>query len=267
MVVNLFYNISVKKSNKKHYNDLGYLCKEGDTISVKWQDVPSYFDIEYKCVKCYNNYTSKKHVLLKQKHQFTCKKCIGKINTEDRFKDLTGHKFGKLTVLSFNYEKNKNYYWLTLCECGNKKSINSRSFKTGRVVSCGCYSKELTKTQRTPLLIENNKKRSGENHHNWNPNLTEVDRQERKRSNNIFKLLNKEVFKRDNYTCQCCYKRGSQVINAHHIYPYAEFPDLRYNIDNLITLCYDCHKKYHKEYRKNINPETLTQFKKFTNVQ
>lgn len=52
------------------------------------------------------------------------------------------------------------------------------------------------------------------------------------------------VFSRDNYTCQLCGARGVK-INAHHIKPFATFPDMRTDIDNGITLCVPCHKAVH----------------------
>ncbi|MCR3760388.1 HNH endonuclease [Clostridium felsineum] len=54
------------------------------------------------------------------------------------------------------------------------------------------------------------------------------------------------VFKRDNWTCQKCGKRGI-TINAHHIKPFAKYKNLRFVLENGITLCEKCHKKIHKE--------------------
>jgi hypothetical protein len=58
----------------------------------------------------------------------------------------------------------------------------------------------------------------------------------------------KDVFTRDNFTCQICGKHGGQ-LNAHHIKPFAKYPELRLIVSNGITLCKDCHMKYHKEHR------------------
>lgn len=48
------------------------------------------------------------------------------------------------------------------------------------------------------------------------------------------------VFKRDNYTCQCCGKVGGK-LNAHHKMNFADYPDLRFDVDNGTTLCFGCH--------------------------
>lgn len=69
-----------------------------------------------------------------------CKSCgCGRIK-----EDLTGQKFGRLTVLRQDYNKNSNNYWLCKCDCGNIKSIRTEHLKDGSTVSCGCYSREIT---------------------------------------------------------------------------------------------------------------------------
>lgn len=50
------------------------------------------------------------------------------------------------------------------------------------------------------------------------------------------------VFAKDDYTCQNCGKRGD-YIQAHHIKPFAYFPELRFEISNGQTLCRECHNK------------------------
>lgn len=50
------------------------------------------------------------------------------------------------------------------------------------------------------------------------------------------------VFRRDDYTCQRCRKRGGK-LNADHIKRFADHPDLRLSVDNGRTLCVPCHLK------------------------
>lgn len=59
-----------------------------------------------------------------------------------------------------------------------------------------------------------------------------------------YKKWRKSVFERDDYTCQRCGAIGVH-LNAHHVMPFAYYPDLRTDIDNGITLCVTCHKAVH----------------------
>lgn len=53
----------------------------------------------------------------------------------------------------------------------------------------------------------------------------------------------KAVYERDNYTCQeCGSKRG---LNAHHVKQWVSYPALRFDVNNGITLCEECHAKRH----------------------
>jgi 5-methylcytosine-specific restriction endonuclease McrA len=56
------------------------------------------------------------------------------------------------------------------------------------------------------------------------------------------------VFERDDYTCQRCYVRGGQ-LNAHHVKPWCDFPELRYAVSNGMTLCEVCHDTHHAHRR------------------
>lgn len=53
----------------------------------------------------------------------------------------------------------------------------------------------------------------------------------------------KAVYERDNFKCQECGKHGR--LEAHHIKPWHSHPLLRFDINNGITLCEECHKAKH----------------------
>lgn len=60
--------------------------------------------------------------------------------------NLTGQKFGRLTVLCKTNEKRYGKtLWHCQCECGNFKDTISTSLKNGDVRSCGCLQKETRK--------------------------------------------------------------------------------------------------------------------------
>ena len=64
-----------------------------------------------------------------------------------KFIDLTGQKFGRLTVKSKLPQENgqKIIYWLCDCDCGTKNiKIRGYSLRNGHTKSCGCLNIEKT---------------------------------------------------------------------------------------------------------------------------
>lgn len=60
-----------------------------------------------------------------------------------RREDLTGRKFGRLTVIEF-YGCNKygQPIWSCQCDCGTIKQITSSDLRSGSTLSCGCLWQE-----------------------------------------------------------------------------------------------------------------------------
>lgn len=78
-----------------------------------------------------------------------------------------------------------------------------------------------------------------ENHPSWKGG---IKKEKDRRKSYEYKLWRDAVFKRDYYTCQHC---GIKNVNlqADHIKPWCNFPELRYELSNGRTLCVPCHKK------------------------
>lgn len=57
-----------------------------------------------------------------------------------KLEDLTGQKFGKLTVIKLHHynEKSRQYYWECKCDCGGTATVYSGHLKNGHTKSCGC---------------------------------------------------------------------------------------------------------------------------------
>lgn len=67
-----------------------------------------------------------------------------KIKRANNFIDLTGKRFGRLTVVKLGKIKNKKKtYWICKCDCGNFSEVYSCKLKTGHTRSCGCLFTEL----------------------------------------------------------------------------------------------------------------------------
>ena len=68
--------------------------------------------------------------------------------------DLTGKKFGYLTVLELDKEKSTNIkYWKCQCECGTIKSIQGGHLKDGSSTSCGCHRADKINIYNSNRLI------------------------------------------------------------------------------------------------------------------
>lgn len=67
-----------------------------------------------------------------------------------KIKDLTGQKFGRLTVIKrIGSNKQREAIWLCKCECGNEKVVVGSSLRKGQTQSCGCLMKERIKKANT----------------------------------------------------------------------------------------------------------------------
>jgi len=80
-----------------------------------------------------------------------------------------------------------------------------------------------------------------------------------------YRLWRESVFARDGWLCCKCSERG--CLNAHHIKNFYSNPELRFAIDNGITFCQKCHRKFHNKYgRKNNTQEQIFEFIRYNNL-
>jgi len=113
-----------------------------------------------------------------------------------------------------------------------KQSVMTKKIHTGR---------KRTEQQRK----EQSERMRGSSSSFWRGGITEIHR--KIRASLEYRLWRKSVFERDNYTCIWCGIRNSKgvsvVLNADHIKPFCDYPELRFSIDNGRTLCRNCHLK------------------------
>ena len=109
---------------------------------------------------------------------------------------------------------------------------------------------KLKKTDNGLMPIDNviskNTEQKGASHWNWKNGISTIS--SNIRASTEMKYWRKSVFYRDNYTCRHCQKKGV-ILNAHHIKPFAKYPELRFDVDNGLTLCKTCHIELHKKER------------------
>lgn len=76
-----------------------------------------------------------------------------------RFIDLTGQKFGRLTVIKkVGIDKYGKSIWLCKCDCGNEKEVKSDNLRRGVTKSCGCYNIDMLKRRDKTQISNLNKK-------------------------------------------------------------------------------------------------------------
>lgn len=64
--------------------------------------------------------------------------------------DMTGEKFGRLTVLAYaGKTKDRKSLWRCICDCGNERTVMGKHMRSGHTASCGCYAKDRTREVKT----------------------------------------------------------------------------------------------------------------------
>lgn len=92
-----------------------------------------------------------------------------------------------------------------------------------------------------------------------NPRYVDGSSPERQRAyaSAEWKATMRAVYKRDGYACRECGvgKTTPRSLHAHHVYPWAGHPELRFDLGNLVTLCRPCHQWVHS--RANVDGKWL----------
>jgi len=68
--------------------------------------------------------------------------CLKKERDILQAEDLTGRRFGRLTVIRRVKNKGNRVRWLCHCDCGNELLADPNHLKSGHTTSCGCAQKQ-----------------------------------------------------------------------------------------------------------------------------
>jgi hypothetical protein len=117
-----------------------------------------------------------------------------------------------------------------------EKKEQLRKFATGRCPSAASNALRSASCRKTWTEKLGTEQRSYDRHPRYSPQAT---------------AWRKAVFKRDAYACQACGVSGAKkYLEAHHIKSWANFPTLRYEVANGITLCrIPCHRDANQKQR------------------
>ena len=110
----------------RKFNELTVIERIDDYVSMGGNTF-----VQYKCQCSCGRYKNVIAAKLKNGYVKSCGKC----NAYNNFKDLTGQKFDKLTVIKqdgyYEYPNGeRDYKWKCLCECGNYITIRGNSLKS-----------------------------------------------------------------------------------------------------------------------------------------
>lgn len=59
-----------------------------------------------------------------------------------KMEDLSGRRFGRLTVTALYSNKKKRSRWRCICDCGETRIVIRHNLVSGKTVSCGCYHRQ-----------------------------------------------------------------------------------------------------------------------------
>jgi hypothetical protein len=140
--------------------------------------------------------------------------------------------------------------------CGKEfscpKERSSTLWKNRKFCSCKCFGLSGGGFKKGHVPWNKGKPApwaKGKNHWKWKGGFNDV---QNLRWCPEYEEWRRAVFKRDNYTCQRCQCKPTKEnpLHAHHIKKFTDYPEIRFEINNGITLCKNCHLKKHKN--KNI---------------
>ena len=139
------------------------------------------------------------------------------------------HPRGMLGKKAWNKNKKCVYAIGNKHAKGNKP--NKTSFKKGK--------QNINYGRTTPTI-------KGEKHWNWKGGVT--PELMLLRNSAKYQIWRNAVYLRDDFICQECGLKG-MYLHAHHIKPFASYPELRFKIENGQTLCKNCHAQLHARLR------------------
>lgn len=269
----------LEKEYLNNYTKMEYICICGNKSKIVLQS----FSQGHRCQKCGSQKAASKTKNTFQYVQKYFADCNCKLLETEYTGNKTKMKYicscGNSSRISFNnltagqrcikcggrekytFEEVSQYFNNEGCELLEDAYANNRTLMR-YICNCGDLSEiKFISFQRGTRCKKCNKK----NNNNYNSNLTDKDREDR-RKNPEYKQWVKDVYKKDNYTCKKCFKVGDK-LNAHHIEGFAENEKLRIDINNGVTFCQKCHNKFHAQYgKKNIGRKQYNNFIKFTGV-
>lgn len=268
-------------NNKSRYVDLGYtFTKMGESFEINVVHLPdgSNVLVDIQCDYCGKEYKKEWYRYIKENKNANintdcccaCKKnkivevsqmkhgvnsVLSLEETKDKIKETNIRKYGCDNPFGSELIKQK-IYKTNMKLYGHKIAMQSPEIQEKAKQTCEeKYGVSYYVVKYTGYGLNNPRWKGGVAHHRM------------ERSTIEYVNWRNAVYKKDNYTCQCCFVRSSKgcqvFLNAHHIFNWKNHPSLRYEVDNGIALCKECHLLFHSIYGKKDNNDV--QLLKFLN--
>ncbi|MCA1025661.1 HNH endonuclease [Cytobacillus kochii] len=215
--------VLTSKSYKNAMTLLDYICSCGELSKIRLSD----FQNGVRCKKCGFSKSSEQ-----------------KRRSLDEIKTIFEKHGSQLLSVEYTGMNQKLEF---ICSCGkiDKQTLNNFTYSH----KCSsCKSENLSSLRKGKVFLN----RRGENHPNWDQTKTKEDR-ENGRNFSEQKRWREKVFKRDNYTCQCCGDNKGGNLNSHHLDGHDWCIQSRWEINNGVTLCDICHSDFHSIYGYGLN--------------
>ncbi len=148
----------------------------------------------------------------------------------------------------YGYRKNTAKYHSRKCKDNHQKitMLGENNPYKGKSLTEE-HKRKISKNNGKYWLGKKRIEMRGKNHPRYTGNYS-FGYMERRR---FASTIRKQVLKRDDYTCQLCGQRGGE-LQVDHIQAWADYVELRFNIENCRTLCQKCH--YQITYGKPMSP-------------
>ncbi len=157
-------------------------------------------------------------------------------HTKETKKKISEANKGKHTYLFGRHLSEETKRKIGEAQKGNKNWLDKHpSEETKKKIGLSLLGKKVSIETKRKMSIH----QLGEKNNNWKGGITAKYLKLRK--NFEATQWRVSVFERDNYTCQMCGNNKGGNLNAHHIKPFIKYPELRFDINNGLTLCEDCH--------------------------
>lgn len=237
---NFVYNCFIEKElvpqfspseYKNAHQKLPFICQSHIEKGVQYTSYDILIFRKYKgCTFC-------GHEKGTEERRYSYQYVNGKFNEKD------------YTLISSSYS-NADEKLDFVCNKHSELGVQQTTFWSVLTANCSCQKCRFLQT-------------SGENNFNWKGGIS--SEREKFKITPEYRNWRKAVFQRDDYTCQVCGVRGVG-LSAHHILNYSEYPELRTDINNGLTICFEHHDtsspfSFHSLYStRNNTPEQLQEY-------